>query len=75
MVTPQIAEIGDSFCARRGHVSGGSSGVAAGGRAWGGGVYWGYVWPEDVASTISAVAVVVAVAPVGIDGVGGNEGV
>ena len=49
--------------------------MAAGGCAWGGGVYWGYVWREDVASTISAVAVVAAVAPVGIDGVGGNEGV
>ena len=93
MVTSQLAaissrltEIGDSFCAQRGHVSGGPSGVAAGGRAWVRGVYWGYAWRArgrwgvvaaqgDVVSAISAVAVVVAVASIGIEGVGGDEGV
>lgn len=60
--------------------------MAAGGHAWGRGVYWGYAWRargrwgvvavrEDVVSAISAVAVVVAVAPVGMEGVGGDEGV
>jgi hypothetical protein len=49
--------------------------VAVGGRAWGWGVDWGYAWREDVVSTTSAMAVVVAVAPVGIEGVGGNEGI
>jgi hypothetical protein len=75
VVTSQLAETGDSFCARRGHASGRSSGVAVGGRAWGWGVDWGYAWREDVVSTTSAMAVVVAVAPVGIEGVGGNEGI
>ena len=49
--------------------------MAAGGHGWGGDVYWGYVWREDVVSTISAVAVVIAAAPVGIEGVGGNQGI
>ena len=49
--------------------------MAPGGRAWGRGVDWGYEWREDIVSTISAVTVVVAVAPVGIEGVGGNEGI
>ena len=60
--------------------------MAAGGRAWGQGVYLGYAWRArgrwgvvavrgDGVSAISTVAVVVAVAPVGIESVGGGEGV
>ena len=85
-VTFRLAEIEDSFCARRSYESERSSGVAEGGRARGQGVYWGYACRArgrygvvavrgGVVSAISAVAVVVAVAPVGIDSVGGGEGV